>query len=209
MIDFVEDCRSLSSLWSRLILDFFSRKGGRSSVFILIDALDEMEDEDRTSFFGLLKSFRHADDGPRRQNIHILLVGRPNITEELEDVLGTLPPMIEVNPSKNSADIKRYIKDTVARSPKLQRRPKALREEIVEKLSAGANGFFLWATLMLKEVQSKDRPDQIRKTLNNLPKGLTNTLQRVVARFSETLDQDQIDDLNVRPPFHHHRVRLI
>ena len=201
MIDFLEDCRSLSSLWSRLILDFFSRKGGRSSVFVVIDALDEMEDEDRTTFFGLLKSFRHADDGPRRQNIHVLLVGRPNITEELEDVLGTLPPMIEVNPSKNSADIKRYIEDTVARSPKLQRRPKALREEIVEKLSAGANGFFLWATLMLKEVQSKDRPDQIRKTLNNLPKGLTNTLQRVVARFSETLDQDQIDDLNVRPPF--------
>ena len=126
-----------------------------------------------------------------------MLVGRSNITEELEAAMEMLLPMIEVSSSKKSADIKRYIQNFVDYCAKPKRHSASLRKEIVEKLSVGANGFLLWATLMLKEVQSKNRPDQIRKTLNNLPKGLTNTLPQLVARFSRTLDEDQIDDLNV------------
>jgi hypothetical protein len=68
-------------------------------------------------------------------------------------------------------------------------------------LSEGANEFFLWVTLMLGEVKSKDRLDQSKETLNNLLKGLINMLRQIVARFSETLEQSQIDGLNVSPYF--------
>ena len=207
-LDFIGDCKSSTRFWNEAILNYFNRKDGKSSVYIVVDALDEMEEDDRTLFFEMLKSLTSQNQSSRIQNVHVMLVGRSNITEELETAMEILPPMIEVNSSKNSADIEHYIQNFVNHSAKLKRRPISLRKEIVEKLSAGANGFFLWATLMLKEVQSKDRPDQIRKTLNNLPNGLTNTLRQVVARFSRTLDEDQIDDLNVKVHFSSMRMSL-
>lgn len=104
---------------------------------------------------------------------------------------------MELSPSKSSKDIEKYIHETVRKSLKLRRRPKKLRDEIVSKLNAGANGFFLWAKLMLKELEMKDREDQMRAALNNLPRGLKNTLQQIVIRLSVTLDKDKVEDLNV------------
>jgi hypothetical protein len=189
------DGRSTSTLWKKLFLEFFYEKDTGSSAYIVIDGLDEANDDERERFFELLKSLEQNKGGG--SNIQILLVGRPHVSEELEDVLGALPPNMELSPSKSSKDIEKYIHQTVRKSSKLRRRPKKLRDEIVSKLNAGANGFFLWAKLMLKELEMKDREDQMRAALNNLPKGLKNTLQQIVVRLSVTLDKDKVEDLNV------------
>jgi hypothetical protein len=147
-----------------------------------------------------LMSALYPSENKTHSKLQVILVGRPEIIEELDDALGFLPPKIEINPAKNSNDIRRYIENTVMQSKLIRRRPKALRDEIVEKLSAGANGFFLWASLMLQEIEKASRSDVIRKTLNNLPKGLTEALRQVVTRYSETMETEEIDDLNVRFP---------
>jgi hypothetical protein len=94
----------------------FKRKDGRSPVFIVVDALNEIEENDRKFFFELLKLLQYPEDDSKRPNISVLLVGRRGIAEELEDILESLPPMIEIGSSKNSAGIKRYINSVVARS---------------------------------------------------------------------------------------------
>jgi hypothetical protein len=170
----------------------------RSSVFLVIDGLDEANEDERLGFFRLMKGLIVNKHSTCQINLQVLLVGRHHITEEIGDAFGFLPPSLEVSPSKNGSDIERYISESIRNSLKLRRLPKPLRKEIVDTLSAGANGFFLWAKLMLKEVQSQyHHPAQIRKTLHNLPKGLTNTFQHVVDRFSKTLSDQDIDDLNV------------
>jgi hypothetical protein len=145
--------------------------------------------------FELLQGFVQAVD-LANPPLRLLFVGRSAITEELEDALGAPPPMVEVSYDRNSDDIKRFIDVRVAKSPKLRRLPKRIQEEIINKLNA--NGFFLWVTLMLTEIELKsDRPDQIKKALENLPKSLEEALWRIVCRYQETLEDYQIEDLNV------------
>jgi len=196
---FIQDCRSITSLWQTLFTDFFNRKECRSSALIVLDGIDEADEEERPLFLKLM-SVLYPAENETHNNLHVILVGRPEIIDELKDALGSLPPKIEINTAKNSNDIRRYIENTVMQSNLIRRRPKSLREEIIEKLSSGANGFFLWASLMLQEIERASRPDVIRKTLNNLPKGLTEALRQVVTRYSETLQTEDIDDLNVRFP---------
>src|SRR5215469_7836926 len=196
---FIQDCRSITSLWQTLFTDFFNRKECRSSALIVLDGVDEADEEERPLFLKLM-SVLYPAENETHNNLQGILVGRPEIIDELNDALESLPPKIEINTAKNSNDIRRYIENTVMQSNLIRRRPKPLREEIIEKLSAGANGFFFWASLMLQEIERASRPDVIRKTLNNLPKGLTEALRQVVTRYSETMQTEDIDDLNVRFP---------
>jgi hypothetical protein len=195
---FLQDCRSVTNLWQTLFLDFFKRKECRSSALVVLDGLDEADEEGRHLFLKLLSAL-YSTENDTGSKLQVILVGRPEIIEELDEALGFLPPKLEINPAKNSSDIRLYIENTVVQSKLLQRRPKALQDEIVEKLSAGANGFFLWASLMLQEIEKASRSDVIRRTLNSLPKGLTEALRQVVTRYSETMEAEDIDDLNVRP----------
>jgi Cdc6-like AAA superfamily ATPase len=193
----LEDGTSMATLWKRLFVEFFLEKESRSCVFLAIDGLDEAYEDERQIFFRLLKGLV-KDHGTCRLNIQVLLVGRHHITEEIEEALGVLPLRLAISASKNSKDIERYVREGVRSSVKLRRLPKSLRKEIVDALSNGANGFFLWAKLMLKEVQLRyHHPSQIRSTLSNLPRGLTSTFQLVVDRFSKTLPDQDIEDLNV------------
>jgi NACHT domain len=196
---FIQDCRSVTSLWQTLFIEFFTRKECRSSALMVLDGLDEADEEERPRFLKLVSAL-YPSENKTHSKLQVILVGRPEIIEELDAALGFLPPKIEINPAKNSNDIRRYIENTVIQSKLIRRRPKALRDEIIEKLSAGANGFFLWASLMLQEIEKASRLDVIRKTLNNLPKGLTEALRQVVTRYSETMEAEEIDDLNVRSP---------
>lgn len=160
----------MATLWKRLFVEFFLEKESRSCVFLVIDGLDEAYEDGRQIFFRLLKGLV-KDHGTCRLNIQVLLVGRHHITEEIEEAFGVLPPRLAISASKNSKDIERYVRESVRSSVKLRRLPKSLRKEIVDALSNGTNGFFLWAKLMLKEVQSRyHHPSQIRSTLSNLPR---------------------------------------
>ena len=114
----IKDCRSIKSLWQMLFVDFFTRKECDSKAIMVVDGLDEADQELRPLFLKLMsKISSNEHDG---HSMRILLVGRPEIIEELDDAIGHLPPSIEINPTKNSADIQRFIEDAVANS-KLKR----------------------------------------------------------------------------------------
>ena len=55
---------------------------------------------------------------------------------------------------------------------------------------------FLWVDLMIKEISAKHKVEQIRQTLVNPPRGLSDTIRHVLERFSNTLEKDDIADLN-------------
>jgi hypothetical protein len=55
---------------------------------------------------------------------------------------------------------------------------------------------FLWADLMLRELNTKTRTSSILESLNKAPKGLDKMLQHVLETFSDILSEEQADDLN-------------
>jgi hypothetical protein len=131
-----EDIETLQSLWQRLFLDFFvENENSDSSVYIVLDALDEALAEDRLEFFEVAKDIQQGG------RLQLLMLGRPHISEEMDDLMSMLSiSTIYVSSLNNSDDIIHYIESSIAKSAYLKRASKALQSEIVEKLSTGAQG---------------------------------------------------------------------
>jgi hypothetical protein len=119
-----------------------------------------------------------------RSGIQLIMVGRPHLTDEISEAFEAEVPTIHVTSVKNSEDIIHYIQSSINKSTILKRVPKELQTEIVDKLSSGAQGMFLWVDLMLKELMKKRTPTALRKSLHEAPKGISEMLRHVLEGFS-------------------------
>jgi tetratricopeptide (TPR) repeat protein len=128
--------------------------------------------------------------------MQIVLVGRPEIFDDLAEALDMSIPTIHVDWRKNSRDIAHYVDSSIKKSRILSRAPKALREEIAETLTKNSQGMFIWVDLMLRELSKKTRPASIRESLHQAPKGLHEMLRHVLENFSSLLADEEADDLN-------------
>ncbi|KAH1702959.1 hypothetical protein KXX24_007291 [Aspergillus fumigatus] len=186
--------RTLESAWRTLFVNYFLKKESiTSSVYVLFDAVDEAFEEERLAFLQLARDIL---DSPNRGRLQLAMVGRPHISDQVAEALETNVPTIHVTTLKNSADIDRYIKTSIQKSVILRRVSPALRKEITEKLSAGAEGMFLWVNLMLQELVKKRNESSIRKCLEQAPKGLKEMLRHVLLSFSASLNDEELEFLN-------------
>ncbi|KAF7179313.1 hypothetical protein CNMCM7691_008246 [Aspergillus felis] len=185
---------TLESAWRTLFVNYFLKKESiTSSVYILFDAVDEAFEEERLVFLQLAKDIL---DSPNHGRLQLAMVGRPHLSDQLAEELETNVPTIHVTTLKNSADIDRYITTSIQKSAILRRVSPALRKEITEKLSAGAEGMFLWVNLMLQELVKKRNESSIRKSLDQAPKGLKEMLRHVLLSFSASLNDEELEFLN-------------
>lgn len=128
--------------------------------------------------------------------IQLIMFGRPHLSDFISETLEIDVPTIHVTSNNNSADIVHYIESSIQKSIMLKRVSTELRAEIVEKLSTGAQGMFIWVDLVLQELLKKKSTSAIRKSLNEAPKGLKEMLCHVLESFSLTLIDDEPDNLN-------------
>lgn len=128
--------------------------------------------------------------------IQIILVGRPQIFDDLVEALDMRVPEIHVDWRRNSPDIAHYVESSIRKSRILSRAPKDHREEIAETLVRNAQGIFIWVDLMLRELSRKSRPSSIRESLHRAPKGLDEMLRHVLESFSGILKDEDPVDLN-------------
>lgn len=193
-IEQYERISSLESAWRLLFVDYFLKKPNvNSSVYILLDAVDEASDEERKVFLSLAKDLY---DAPECSRLKLAIVGRPHISYQLLEGLELEVPTIHVTTQKNSGDINQYIHASIKKSVVLRRVSAKLRGEIVEKLSAGAEGMFLWVNLMLQELVKKRSESSIRKALDDSPRGLKEIIRHVLSNFSMTSDEEELEYLN-------------
>ncbi|KAI9045141.1 uncharacterized protein KD926_009555 [Aspergillus affinis] len=190
-----QDVKTIQSAWRTLFINYFAdTTAGDSSVFLVFDGVDEAFQEDRQTFLGLLSDLRRAD--PHNMRIQIVLVGRPEIFDDLAEALDVSLPTIHVDWRKNSSDIAHYVETSIRKSRVLSRAPKALRDEIEETLTQNAQGMFIWVDLMLRELSKKTRASAIRDQLTKAPRGLDQMLRHVLENFSTLLKDEDPDDLN-------------
>lgn len=189
-----DDVSSIRSAWQRLFADFFLEdEKVESSAFLLFDGVDEAFDEDRSTFLELLKDIEDAGAASR---LHVAMVGRPQIVDEIADHLEAEVPTVYVDWTKNRSDITHYIESSIAKSRVLNRVSKKLKEEIVQTLTSKAGGMFMWVKLMVAELGKKSREGAIKDALSKAPRGLTQMLQHVLEGFSATLTEEDAADLN-------------
>jgi hypothetical protein len=141
VLSFPEDVRTTESLWKKLFLDFFRNQSIENTVIFLIDGLDEALDDERKEFLELLKDFQNeANEAVGKLRIQLVMVGRPELNWDIEETLDDAIPMIEVSANRTKKDMKEYIAKSVASVKMLRRVSKELREEIITKLTDGADG---------------------------------------------------------------------
>lgn len=191
-----DDIKTIASVWRKLYLEFFiDGADTASSLYIVLDGIDEAYEHERKMFLELLKDLKRqpADRLPR---IQLAMVGRPQLLDELTEALeNEYLSTIDVTGEKTSKDIVQYILTSIRKSKILKLVSQDVKNQIVEKLSSGAQGMFIWVDLMLQELYKKKRPSAILDALNMAPKGLREMLRHVLESFSATLQDEDPDDL--------------
>ncbi|KAH9166811.1 hypothetical protein EDB89DRAFT_2101116, partial [Lactarius sanguifluus] len=155
---------------------------GQGPIYIILDALDECPNTSgvppaRRQVLDLIKDLI----GLQLPNLHICITSRPeiDIRAALEPL--TFHPVSIHEQSGQKKDIEDYIRSVVyAGSDSVMRRWRDKDKELViETLTDKADGMFRWVFCQL-EVLQHCFPQSIRRTLNELPKSLDETYERVL-----------------------------
>ncbi|KAA8893974.1 ankyrin repeat-containing domain protein [Sphaerosporella brunnea] len=144
-------------------------------VYLLIDALDECDGKSRTKLLDQLQ--RLFSDDTIRRRIKIAITSRPHVpvSSHLTDLI-QIPLIAE----KLKDDITLFVDSRVHRLFK-----GGLIDEVRQALVGGADGMFLWVSLMLEEFEmaTTTTPRAIRERLKALPRGLPAVYENILGRI--------------------------
>ena len=154
-------------------------KGLQNSVIIL-DALDECQDP-----HSLIQSLKSIS---RERSTKVILTSRKEAHLDKQLRAGLF---LDIGPEDVSADIHAFVTAKVRKSPRLSN--SSIRELVIQRLSDGHHGMFLWAYLMLKELKSCYSVAQVQGTLARLPKGLHGIYSTILERLASNLRRPQLD----------------
>ncbi|KAK2128886.1 hypothetical protein NOF04DRAFT_1245600 [Fusarium oxysporum II5] len=155
-------------------------------VFIVIDALDEYQNRStrRDEPLTWIKSFRN---GP--VNTHLLVTSRPE--HDIKTSIGTWADsdrIISLITDNVGRDISDYVHDVVTKSTSFRRwhRQKSTQDDIVNTLTAKADGVFRWVALQLERLKDCINKEEVNTTLETLPETLQETYYRVLNELTNT-----------------------
>lgn len=150
-------------------------------AFVLIDGFDELEETERDTLLRHLSRLQQA----LTLSICITLRHDPNIPLKIEPSMGTtITPMPD-----NTYEIETFVAQELMRcveSRKLVVHDITLLSDIRNALQTDSQGMFLWAALQIESLCSMETDNAIRLALENLPKGLPETFERILQRSEKT-----------------------
>ena len=151
------------------------------SVTMVLDGLDEVKDCDRQN---INQAFKSLWGGTKP--IKLLLCSRD------DDVSAMAPPHVvkhrlQVLPTAISDDIKVYVTysvRTLLADGSLVVDDEDLEQLIIDCLVDGAKGMFLWVKFQLAELCTAETDSEVNRILENLPKDLGETYDRLLGRIN-------------------------
>ena len=154
------------------------------TVFVVIDALDECDDKDKSGL-RLVDALRRL-----QPNVRLLITSRPlpNVVEEFEDV-----PQVEIRAL--DTDIRDFVRSRLEVEPRLKKYIQAdakFGELVEDAVAEKSDGMFLMAKLHIDALVkwAKYSKMAVRRALDELPKELDTTYDQAWQRIH---DQDADD----------------
>ncbi|KAI1133340.1 hypothetical protein F5Y10DRAFT_274250 [Nemania abortiva] len=181
--------------WENLFLDFYQNQDRRA--ILVIDGLDEAELHTQRRILRMMKDYVSGIRAGRPARIQFAIFGRFTLRAELERIhLDREEKIIEVSSVKNYEDMENYITDrvkslTIVRkmSSRKPKEAKKFARSVRSKVLDGAAGVFLWAQLLLDQMEGKD-DRQINQVLAKPPENLYEMIYSVFSRISQ---DDEVD----------------
>ncbi|PGH15791.1 hypothetical protein AJ79_02171 [Helicocarpus griseus UAMH5409] len=149
------DTKDLTSLWERFFQSKFRSKSNHR-LFLIIDGLDEISTEDRSSFLELLAQIRKES-----LNMHVLFTCRGNIKSSPSSLQ---PLEIIVTKEKLQPDMRLLVEDRMKRLPNLYTFRKQTKRRILFKILERADSM-LYVHHMLRRYNSIGREGAVLKDL--------------------------------------------
>ncbi|RYO78730.1 hypothetical protein DL762_008550 [Monosporascus cannonballus] len=155
-----------------------------SSVYVVVDALDECayKDGTRNQLLATLRDLQSETD------MHLMVTLRfiPDIENEFRST-----PTLEVRAS--GADVKRFVLGQIYRLPKCVQRDDELQGFALDKIAEAVDGMFLLARLHVDSLLDKRTKSKVKSTLENLAKGskaLDEAYDEAIKRIDSQLPED-------------------
>ncbi|KAI0502831.1 hypothetical protein F5B22DRAFT_652677 [Xylaria bambusicola] len=187
--------------WENLFLDFYQGFQGQDRrAVLIIDGLDEAELHTQRRILRLMKDYVSSIRAGQPARVQFAIFGRLTLRPELERIqLDREEKIIEVSSVKNHEDMENYITNRVKnltivrlmRSKKPDgKEAKRFARGVRQKVLEGAAGVFLWAQLLLDQMEGKD-DRQINQVLANPPENLYDMIYSVFKRISQDEEVDK------------------
>ncbi|KAJ7841907.1 ankyrin repeat-containing domain protein [Mycena olivaceomarginata] len=153
-----------------------------SSVYIVVDALDEYPEEHRDTLLRYLWKLGSA--------AKLMLTSRPHI-----GIDHIIPNVETLDVRASEEDIRRYLEGQILKSSRLSRhvdKPSSgLREVIEDKIVKRSDGMFLLAKLHIDSLMTKQNTAAVKDALLRLPSDLDGTYNDIVDRINRQSDDDR------------------
>lgn len=165
---FTENCTSWRNLWN-ILLEMLEMLCRHSTVYLVLDALDECQDSGMADFLGSI--VRNGLDRPKQ--LKWLLTSRPSDGIEPALLTGFEQPQVslEINRLHVSQAVENYIFYKLNELGATQQYTDSLKEDLRTQLSTKAETTFLWVSLVCKQLESTPQ-ENILSTIQDLPLGL-------------------------------------
>ena len=150
----------------RSILEHFS------SVFVVIDALDESQSRET-----LLRVLHNILGDAQFVKIRLLITSREYA--DIEREMSSIARPLSMSNSFVEEDIRRVIAASLRSNSIFQQWPEAFRTEVEGALSSGAKGMFRWAVCQLDILRRLKHQNKVRQAIRNLPETLDETYERI------------------------------
>ncbi|KAF3250585.1 hypothetical protein TWF128_007440 [Orbilia oligospora] len=162
-------------------------------IWIVLDALDECNQEERVELLSWMKGIRAVSE---RNNVHLLVTSRSD-KNDIESGIRKLAHAdyaLEIQSSLTTRDISAYIRWRVREDDGLERwrAYPDIQDEMEAELRRKSDGMFRWVACQLDAISSCLDLRQLRRTLRSLPKTLDETYARILHGIPEDYKKSAI-----------------
>jgi tetratricopeptide (TPR) repeat protein len=179
---------SEEALWSVLkeITQIISQK----SVILVVDGVDEIFLDEQVEFVDNILSILNYDCRLPVQ-VKVFLTSRPQHAFKVFDYHPSINLCV-LSSNQIIPDIEIYTRNAVKASSTLGALEIGLREDITSRLVNKSDGMFLWAKLMIHELEKQKSNYDIQTMLNRLPSGIREAFNRIIGNMEEGCSGDII-----------------
>ncbi|KAF3049143.1 hypothetical protein E8E11_004726 [Didymella keratinophila] len=153
------------------------------STYLIVDALDECV----TDLPRLLHFIAKQSSASSRVKWIVSSRNWPEIEEQMEQAGHKARLSLELNAESVSAAVGVFIQHKVTQLAQQKNYDQQMQDTVLERLTANADGTFLWVALVCQELRATARRNVLKK-LDTFPPGLTALYERMMRHISVSDD---------------------
>ncbi|KFY23004.1 hypothetical protein V491_02667 [Pseudogymnoascus sp. VKM F-3775] len=178
-----------AALW--MVFEAILRSPMKRSIFIIIDALDECEEESKSNLVTMFRKFLdpNSQNNTRKpnslaQSVKVIIVHRPE--PGIEGGFPREPEPLRVDSGLINCDLSKFIKEKTVKLQQDLDLDSETSNQICDALERKAEGTFLWVSLVLGEMDKRDTQGNLTELLDKLPSGLPETFELILRKIKST-----------------------